>query len=433
MDSQNLISSICCILYAATITLLHGNSKEEPAQTLKTIEYSELYEDILDESDEEFYYIADTQSQQKTKKLRLSRTDQIPQERLKAETASYLEGYIQALIDANYHELNVLVYVNSDGIVFLYNLPSDELIKHSIIAFVKDLPDVKDVKEGKIDPVIQKRIEERQPIRIVKGVWFPESTVLFAPLIANPRDPVYSVAYRWNDSVLANSEVAISLGDIFPIFRWFDVFSAHGDLQLDITACMWANFDMNPENTPNGEWAELVTSDYLLAIPISYAFDKWAFRLRIYHISSHLGDEFIVNHREVLRVNPSFEAIDIYGSFQATDGLRFYFGPGFIINSDNSYPLKTFYFDYGLECRFSGFRYHYHRLYGSPFFAIDVQQWQANNYTPSLTAQFGYEWSKLKGAGRKVRLFLEYHDGYSEGQFFKDRTQYGAIRLSWGF
>ena len=49
-----------------------------------------------------------TSENTKKKNLRLSRQDQIPEERLKEETASYLEGYIQALIDANYYELNVL-------------------------------------------------------------------------------------------------------------------------------------------------------------------------------------------------------------------------------------------------------------------------------------------------------------------------------------
>ena len=92
-----------------TITVLHATNEQVISPPLKNIEYVELYEDILDESDEDFYYIADTQSQQKTKKLRLSRTDQIPQERLKAETASYLEGYIQALIDANYQDRKSVV------------------------------------------------------------------------------------------------------------------------------------------------------------------------------------------------------------------------------------------------------------------------------------------------------------------------------------
>lgn len=367
----------------------------------------------------------------KNQSLRLSRTDQIPEGRLDEESASYLEGYIQALIDANYHELNVLVYVDKRQTVHLYNLPKDPRIRQSIIAFVLDLPEVTDVRPGKLTPKICERLADKQPIRRVKGIWFPESTLLFQPLIANPRDPVYSVAYRWGDKVLAKSQIAVSMGDIFPIFRWFDVLS--GDLQIDIAACVWANFDMSPLVHPHGEWAELVTTDYLLSIPLTYAIDRWSFRLRVYHISSHLGDEFMCNKPCVKRVNPSFEAIDFYTSYQVTSGLRIYIGPGIIINSDNTYPLKTFYFGYGLEWRFAGLRYNYHRLYGTPFFAIDVQQWQAVHFRPSPTIQLGYEWSKLQGAGRKIRIFGEYHNGYSEGQFFKCITEYFAIRVTWGY
>ncbi len=381
------------------------------------------------DNEEDLILIADGT---KGKNLRLSRQDQIPQERLKEETASYLEGYIQALIDANYHEMNVLAYVNKDGVVFLYNLPKDDRVRNSIVEFVKDLPDITEVRVADLDPAAKQRIEERQPIRQVKGVWFPESTVLFQPLIANPREPIYSIAYRYND-VLAKNQIAISLGDFFPIFRWFDVFRWHGDLQIDIAACVWGDFDIAPKCHPNGEWAELITTDYILMIPISYAINKWSYRLRAYHISSHLGDEFMVNHKEVDRVNPSFEAIDFFTSYQATNGLRIYAGPGFVVNSDTSFNMKVFYAEYGLEWRFMGLRYHYHRLYGAPFFAADFQNWQVNNYKIDATLQLGYEWSKLQGAGRKVRLFAEYHNGYSEGQFFKWRSEYIAARLSWGF
>ena len=369
----------------------------------------------------------------KKQRMGLSRTDQIPRGRLEEESASYLEGYIQALIDANYHELNVIVYVDHSQVVHLYNLPNNDRIRQSIIAFVSDLPDVNQVKPGVISPEVKIKLIEKQLFRRVKGVWFPESTLLFTPLIANPRDPIYSVAYRWGDKVLAKSQIAVSLGDIFPIFRWFDVFPAHGDFQIDIGACVWANFDMNPLMHPSGEWAELVTTDYLVSVPFTYAFDKWAFRFRPYHISSHLGDEFMVNQPWVPRVNPSFEAIDFFTSYQATSGLRIYVGPGVIVNSDDSFPMKYFYVGYGVEWRFAGYRYHYHRLYGSPFFAADIQQWQVNNYRPSATLQLGYEWSKLQGAGRKVRLFGEYHNGYSEGQFFDQISKYFAIRAAWGF
>lgn len=383
--------------------------------------------------EEDILFISGTNENKRHRRLQLSRSDQIPQERLAEETASYMEGYIQAQIDANYYELQVLVYVDSDGTVHLYNLPTDARIKQSIIAYVRDIPDVERVQEGILDTEMEAKIAARQPIRRVKGVWFPESTVLFTPLIANPRDPIYSIAYRWGDIVLAKQQVSVSLGDVFPIFRWFNVFNSQGDMQIDIAACMWAAFDMNPKVHPNGETAELITTDYLLSIPLTYAIDIWAFRFRIYHISSHLGDEFMVNNPHVPRVNPSFEAIETFASCQATDGLRIYFGPGFIINSDQSYPMKYFYIEYGFEFRAPGFRHHYHHLYGAPFLAFDVQNWEVNHYRPSIVIQLGYEWSKLQGAGRKVRIFGEYHNGYSEGQFFKENTRYWAIRATWGF
>lgn len=369
----------------------------------------------------------------KSRRLRLTRTDQIPQERLAKEMIGYLEGYIQALIDANYYELNVLVEVKPDHTVILYNLPADTRIKASIIAFVQDISEVEKVEVGHPDTEVENRLKEREGKRKqVEGVWFPESTVLFQPIIANPWEPMYSIAYRWGD-VLAKRQIAVSLGDVFPIFRWFNVLPWHGDLQIDIAACMWANFDMHPAVHPRGEWAELVTSDYILSIPLTYAIGNYAYRFRIYHISSHLGDEYIVNHPAVNRVNPSFEAIDFLTSFQATDGLRLYGGPGLIINSDSSYEMKQWYLWYGLEWRMPGLRYHYHRLYGAPFLALDMQNWQASNFRPSFTGQLGYEWSKLQGAGRKVRLFFEYHNGNSMGQFFRKHSEYVAVRGSWGF
>ncbi len=420
--------------FAISLSPLHGE-EEIIGNYFQNLTFVDQHTDETKDPDqtEEVLTIA-SQEKEKKRRMSLSRTDQIPPGRFAEESASYTEGYIQAMIDANYYELNVIVYVDRERVVYLYNLPSDARIKKSIIAFVQDIPDVADVKQGEMDAAIKKRVEERQgAIRQIKGVWFPESTVLFPPIIANPREPLYSIAYRWFDDVLAPQLIAVSLGDVFPIFRWFDVFPAHGDLQIDIAACAWADFNMSPEVHPNNEWAELINTDYLIAIPISYAFDKWAFRLRGYHISGHLGDEFIVNNPGFTRVNPSFEAIDFMGSYQITSGLRVYGGPGFVVHSDDTFPMKVFYVEMGLEWRFYGLRMHSHKLYGAPFFAGDLQLWEATNYQPSGTVMLGYEFSKLQGAGRKVRLFVEYHNGYSAGQFWNKTCQYLGIRASWGF
>ncbi len=373
----------------------------------------------------------DTSINSKNKTSRLRLTNEIPSEMLADETVCYIEGYIQALIDANYYENYVVVEVDEDRMVYLYNLPTDQRIRNSIITFVKDLPSIKGVEARDLSKKDADSIKTKRFDNHIAGVWFPESTVLFEPLIANPRDPVYSIAYRWGDSVIANDQIAISLGDIFPIYRFFDIFG--GDLQIDIGACMWANFNMKPEIHPNGEVAELVTSDYILSIPISYSRSFYSFRLRIYHISSHLGDEYMANNPLIARVNVSFEAIDFFTSVQFNDALRIYLGPGVVIASDEAFPMGNIYVEYGFEFRPFVHKYNHPRLYGCPFFALDCQNWQVNNYRPSLTLQLGYEWSKLERAGRSVRIFAEYHNGYSEGQFFDQFTEYWAIRGAWGF
>jgi hypothetical protein len=367
----------------------------------------------------------------KSNSLRMTKSSHINTALLEEESVCYLEGYIQALIDANYYENYVVVYVDKDKVVYLYNLPSDQRLKNSIIAFVKDLPGIKDVQEREIDQSAAEKVRSRRVKFHVSGVWFPESTVLFSPLIANPRDPVYSIAYRGGDEVIANEQIAISLGDIFPLYRFFNIWG--GDLQIDIGACMWANFNMKPVKTPANEFAELVTTDYILSIPISYARNNLSYRLRIYHISSHLGDEFMVNQPQVARVNPSFEAIDFFASYQFEESLRFYAGPGFILNFDPSFPMKYVYLEYGFEFKPLVRKYNHPKLYGGPFLAVDVQQWQLHDFRPSLTLQLGYLWSKFERAGRNLRLFFEYHNGYSEGQFFDQVTEYWAIRAAWGF
>ncbi|MCB1107457.1 MAG: DUF1207 domain-containing protein [Chlamydiia bacterium] len=362
----------------------------------------------------------------------LSRTDGIPQEHVTNEEDAYLEGYIQALVNANYYEYDVLVYVEN-GDVYLYNLPKNALIKNSIISFVSDVPDVKSVTPvDKFPDEKRAKLEKREVKPQIKGVWFPQQTVLYPPMVANPRATIYSAAYHIGDNVIGTKSIAVSLGDNFPIFRWRDVLWWHGDMQIDIQAGIWSVFKMGIHY--NGEISELVNTDYLVGFPLSYAFDKWAFRLRVYHVSCHLGDEFLVHNPGVERVNPSMEAIDLFGSYQVNSALKVYAGLGWVFHSDKTYPIEPpLYVEWGGEVRLLGQKFFYHRLYGTAFLAIYLRNWQVNDWNLDGTYMGGYEISKLQGVGRKMRIFINYHRGYSEGQFFKDRTSWTGFGFSWGF
>lgn len=365
----------------------------------------------------------------------LTRTDSFPGESFEDSTDPYLEGYIQALVDVHFYDYHVVVTVK-DHRVFLSNLPRNELTAGSIVSFVSDLPGVQSVE---VKPLSSEEIQTREKYveqPRVNGIWFPQTTVLFQPLVADPREPYNYAAYRYGDKVIGKQVASVAIGDDFPLFRWRDVFRWHGDLQIGIQGGIWAVFNYSNIPHKNGESCELVNTDYFVGIPLTYAVDRWAFRARLYHISSHLGDEFIVNNPEYLylRKNPSYEALEYMTAYQFSGNLRAYFGPGIILHSDHSFPMKTFYAKYGVELRLLGKKLHYHQLYGTPFIAIHLENWQVRDWNLDFFIKLGYELSKLQGVGRKMRLYVDYHHGYSyEGQFFLDKTQYGEVGFSWGF
>ena len=366
----------------------------------------------------------------------LSRADEIPCDSFEEASDTFYEGYIQALVDMHYYEFRVIVVVK-DREVWLSNLPKNKLLSKSIVSFVSDIRGIKKVHivEG-IPPKKERKMHEKyQSCFKPKGIWFPQTTELFLPIIANPRQVTYSIGYRQDDKIfeIGKHAVPVSLGDDFPIYRWIDV-GHHGDLQISIESGIWAVFNMNPPKPRINSGTALVNTDFYVGAPLTYAFDAWSFRFRAYHISSHLGDEFLVNNPGFVRVNPSYEAIDFFASYQLLGSLRVYAGTGAIVHSDPSFRMKPFYLEYGGEYRFLGSKFHKQKLYGTLFLGAHFRTYQYLHYDFDGTFVAGYEFSKLQGIGRKFRVFVEYHKGFSlEGQFMKERTSYWSYLLSYGF
>lgn len=262
------------------------------------------------------------------------------------------------------------------------------------------------------------------------GIWLPEDPPLFRPFMADPREVCYSVGWRFNDNALTKNIIDVSFGDSLAIYRWCDVWPWHGQLQFEIEGAVWAVFDPCTESAP------LINADYYVGFPLSYAIDRWQFRLRPFHISSHIGDEFLLNHPGFDRRNASNEYLDFFVSFDITPELRFYGGVGYIVREDESFKIKPFYSAAGAELRLMqlGFYDEKDFLVGFPIFGMHFRQ--NGEYKKHFDATYilGYQFSKLCGLCRNMRFFIEYHDGYSsEGQFCKDPTSYFAIRGSYGF
>jgi hypothetical protein len=363
----------------------------------------------------------------------LSRADSVPLE-VQDSTDPYFEGYIQALVDMHYAEYRVVVIVH-DRKVWLANLPNNELVANSIVSFVKDVPGVLEVEKLNGVPPANEALREKYVRRPqINGIWFPQMTELFLPLIAAPRQISYTVGWRSGDHICGNKAVDISLGDDFAVYRWLDLLW-HGDLQIGIEAGIWSVFNMDPHLVHRANFeTELVNTDFYCAIPLTYARDRWSFRFRVYHISSHLGDEYMVNHPNVVRLNPSNEGVDFAVSYQASEAIRVYAFPGAIVHSDKTFPWKPMYIEYGTEVRFLGTKFYKQKLYGTVYVGLHWRNYQQLDWNFDGTYKLGYEFSKLQGIGRKFRFYVEYHHGYSlEGQFSKERTHYMEYNLSYGF
>lgn len=264
----------------------------------------------------------------------------------------------------------------------------------------------------------------------VWGVWLPESPLLFLPFVADPRQVCYSVGWRFNDQVLKKNIIDVSYGDTLGIIEWCNVWPWCGRMRIDIEGALWAVF------SPLEESAPLINADYYVGVPITYGICNWSFRLRVFHISSHIGDEFLLNHRHFKRKNPSAEYLDFSVSNNITEDIRIYGVLGLILHQDESFRNHRFYAEAGMELRLYevGSCCFGSQIYGVPFFGMHFRYRRDFKHHVDSTYVLGYEWQKRRGLFRCVRAFMEYHDGYSvEGQFAKCPTNYFSLRMSYGF
>ncbi|MCB1118832.1 MAG: DUF1207 domain-containing protein [Chlamydiia bacterium] len=263
------------------------------------------------------------------------------------------------------------------------------------------------------------------------GSWLPEVPPLFRPFAADPRQVTSSVAWRFDDEPIAENVIPVSYADQIAIYRWYNVGPRCGCVQLGLEGALWAVFDPIEYSSP------LINADYFIGGTLSYAEECWAIRLRAFHISSHIGDEFLLDNPNFDRRNPSAEYVDLFIDRTFWNFLRLYAGVGAIVHQDNSHKRGRFYAEYGAELRtwnFLNFCSSCNSLYGVPFAAVHFRHRDDFEGKLDFTLAAGYEIGKTCGLERRLRLFYEYHTGYAlEGQFDRHKTDFMSVRLTYGF
>ena len=337
---------------------------------------------------------------------------QLPLKGSETQNNETLAAYVQGALDATFPNQGVTVTVKN-GVLFLSHLPKDKTEASKIVSFARNS--------------VSKPIERStQKKHTTDGLWFPESTVLFPTQVANPRQIAYSCALRSSDKVTGHWSGPVSFADRFPMYRWTNIWK--GDLQLELEAGVFSVFNLSKANYP------LINTDYYVGIPLTYKQDDWRGKVRLYHVSSHLGDEYMNSrhHKHAHRKNKSYEALDVSCAYYVLPEWYFFGTLGSVLAADNEYRMGRAYVEYGFEVR--GEKKIFDQLFRQPFLSVFLRNAQENNFHEDMTIATGYEWGKITNIGRLVRLFLEYHQGYSqEGQFTKKKSNYLELKLSYGF
>ncbi len=259
--------------------------------------------------------------------------------------------------------------------------------------------------------------------------WFPTND-LFRPLLADPKEPRFVIS-RWG--VKPNeaddfAAAAVGFGENFGLYRLGLSGGGYCDgLQFNIGGAVFAQFNLNAPSS------DLINADYIIGFPLTFRMSDFSARLRLYHQSSHLGDEFILGNVGVERVNLSFEELEAILSY-IRHFFRVYGGGGYLVHREPD--LERLKWQYGVEVRLRALKTLGSHLGGNPVFFVagsDIKHFQHHGYNPNYSIKAGFEiFGKV--SQRRLRLLAGFYKGFNPfGQFYDQKLRAFGVEIDLGF
>ena len=281
------------------------------------------------------------------------------------------------------------------------------------------------------------RAPARDPGGPLSGVFLPDND-LFRPLLADQREPRFYADYRRlvfrsSQQVLAEGHgstidaALVAFGGAFGIWGLRQPRGCDG-VQISMFGGVFAQFNLDANS------ADLLNADYFVGPEVTVRRGTWSGRLRVYHQSSHLGDEFLLNYaigHGVRRQDMSLEIVDGLASIEDT-WWRLYGGGGLVVFSgkDPDLASRPGFFQWGLEVRGPDWQpWAWLRSTSlRPVFGANFMSVQANGWNVNTSLNGGLEWGP-PDRGHRVRVLLEFQRGaVLFAQFYLAKTQnFGAV------
>jgi len=181
-------------------------------------------------------------------------------------------------------------------------------------------------------------------------------------------------------------------------------FHEESGLELSFAGAVFTQFTIR-KIEGNTYLGEMENADYKISLLLNYRIRKLSLRLRAFHTSSHLADDYILRNN-ITEPNPgtlNYEQLDITGSYQL-NRFRLYGGFGYVLTPNavrEPFSIQTgFLYRKSLNSK-GNFRF---------IAGTDIKIFQQNDYTPNLKTGLGFEFGKAEST--HAGFMIEYYNGH---------------------
>lgn len=316
----------------------------------------------------------------------------------------FIRGYATAILQRDFQITAATLSVQS-GVIYIRGLEASDDMRDRLKSSLSSIESVRQVvvaEDGGVAPA-----EGKSEITTEVNVFLPRD-LLFKSLLADPRWPHFSASYQ---QYLQNNQLegvgSATFGETFSFYRFGGPWNSQ--MEVGLQAGVFSIFDMDADSH------DLVNADYYVALPLSFKKDNFSAMARIFHQSSHLGDEFLLSGQTENRINLSYEGFDTIFSYTLPFGFRIYGGGGYLFDRDPS-DLKPWVAQSGLEFRSAG------AWLGRslrPVAAFDLQNFEESDWDANVSLRAGVQLENPDFLSRKLQILIEYYNGRSpNGQFY---------------
>ena len=237
--------------------------------------------------------------------------------------------------------------------------------------------------------------------------------LIYRSYMAGPREAKFQLNHlqeQGDDQTLWD----VTLGGRRGLLRWgsSDPLKPEG-WQLDLEGAAFVRINLDNDR-------DVDASDFRFGVPLTYGCGKWQYKFGYYHLSSHLGDEFMVRNPGATRINYVRDAIVLGVSYNPTPAWRLYGEVAyafFIAGGAQPWELQ-----FGVEYAQPGPT----GTRGTPFFATNGHLREEVDFGGDYTMQVGWLWRGNSGSQFRTGFQLLTGKSNHYQWFDKSETQYGV-------